>query len=90
MADTFVREATRLGLSKVLAQRITTMAMLGTSKILVQESHLERVIDHVATPGGITREGIEVLEKEFPHTVKEIFRVTGKKYALLRKRIERL
>ncbi|MFA4872820.1 MAG: pyrroline-5-carboxylate reductase dimerization domain-containing protein [Patescibacteria group bacterium] len=90
MADTFVREATRLGLSNVLAQRITTMAMLGTSKILVQESHLERVIDHVATPGGITREGIEALEKEFPHTVKEIFRVTGKKYALLRKRIERL
>lgn len=90
LVGAFIQEASRLGLPKVAAQCIATRAMLGTAKILAHEPHLERVIDAVATPGGITREGIKVLEKEFPHTVKEIFRKTGKKYSFLRKKVERL
>ncbi len=89
LAEAFIHEASRLGLPYAIAQRITTQSLLGTAKILVHESRLERIIDHVATPGGITREGIEALEKEFPYTVKEVFRVTGKKYSLLRHSLDR-
>src|SRR3989338_5840155 len=89
LASAFTNEAVRLGLPRGTAQSITAQALLGSAKILVGGEKFENVIDHVATPGGITREGIEVLEEEFPHIVKEIFTVTGKKYSLLRKQIEK-
>ncbi|MEW6610252.1 MAG: pyrroline-5-carboxylate reductase [Patescibacteria group bacterium] len=87
MVEAFVREATRLGLPRTTAQRIATQSLLGTAKILVQENDLTRVIDHVATPGGITREGVNALEQDFPATVKKVFLVTEKKYSSLRKKI---
>ena len=45
------------------------------------------VIEKVATKGGITEEGVKVIEKDFPHVVDELFEKTLEKRRLTEKRM---
>jgi len=79
----FVEEAVRRGLSRDTANQIAKSSMSASAQTLLSEKNSIEVVDRVATPGGITREGINVLEREFPRTIKKVFNATQRKYKKL-------
>lgn len=62
-------------------EEMVTQTMYGTLKLLQEENmSLEEVMDLVATPGGITEEGLKVLDQGLPRVFQDLFRVTLDKY----------
>jgi pyrroline-5-carboxylate reductase len=51
--------------------------LYGTAKLLHEKNmHFEDVISRVETPGGITEEGIKILDKELPKTFNELLNLS--------------
>ncbi len=80
MLNQFIKTAVRHGLNFATARELALQTFFGTAQGFKTEKNLEDVVDEVATPGGITREGIKVLEKHFPKMADEIFKKTLAKY----------
>ena len=58
----------------------------GTSKLLYEKNMgIDDIISRVATPGGITEEGLNVLERDLPSVFEELFKTTINKYEVLKK-----
>jgi len=84
----FIEEAARRGLPREVAERAAKLSMHASVQAFMNEKDLITVVDCVATPGGITREGVRVLEREFPKTMKRVFDATERKYRKLHQFLE--
>lgn len=61
-------------------RRLLVQTLYGTGKLLLEKKMtFDQVNDRVATKGGITREGIHVIEDMFPPVSQRIFQVTMEK-----------
>ncbi|OLP64899.1 hypothetical protein BACPU_22200 [Bacillus pumilus] len=86
MASAAVRNS---GLSLVEAYEFLTYALLGTGQVLVEQGMtFAETVDRVATKGGITREGVEVIQQQAPRMFDDLFTQTMKKYEQLQLQID--
>lgn len=71
--DSLARAALSLGMPKKQALEIAAQSVLGSSKMLLENSeHPWELADRVCSPGGITIEGIRALQEgAFEHTVMQ-------------------
>jgi pyrroline-5-carboxylate reductase len=71
------------------AEEMVIKTLYGTSKLLYEENmSFNELISKVATKGGITEEGIKVLEKEMPETYNLLFNVTLRKHEKIKKELD--
>ena len=73
-----VEEAlSRSTLSKEDIHNMIITTILGTSKLCVdQKMPFDKIVERVATKGGITEEGTKVIKSAFPETVRTLFQRT--------------
>ncbi|GLF92346.1 pyrroline-5-carboxylate reductase 3 [Bacillus safensis] len=70
------------------AYEFLTYALLGTGQVLVERGlTFAETVDRVATKGGITGEGAEVIQKQAPQMFDDLFTQTMKKYDQLKSQI---
>ena len=63
--------------------------LYGTSKLLYQKSYgIDELISAVATKGGITEEGIKILDTKLPEVFNELFETTIEKHQLIHRELE--
>ncbi|WP_321422832.1 pyrroline-5-carboxylate reductase dimerization domain-containing protein [uncultured Methanobacterium sp.] len=66
------------------AEEMVRETLYGTAKLLQKtDTTFEDVITKVATRGGITEEGLDLLDRGLPHVFDELFDITLKKYEKL-------
>ncbi|MCS5695637.1 pyrroline-5-carboxylate reductase family protein [Desulfofundulus thermocisternus] len=80
MTASLARTAQKYGLDEELALEMAGETMLGTA-LLIKEKQFsfQQVIEQVATPGGCTAAGIEVLNRDLYPIIENIFLATRKK-----------
>ncbi|EKF86717.1 pyrroline-5-carboxylate reductase dimerization domain-containing protein [Methanobacterium formicicum] len=78
----FTESALKEGLfTQKEAEEMVIETLYGTAKLLQKtDMTFEDVITKVATRGGITEEGLDVLDRELPPVFDELFDITLKKY----------
>ena len=83
MVREFSASATRMtGIPADEAERLARETFIGTAALLeVPGTSAADVIRRVATPGGITEEGVHVLSRDFPPVCDEVFSATARKHA---------
>ncbi|MGG5177759.1 pyrroline-5-carboxylate reductase ProG [Bacillus sp. MM09(2025)] len=70
------------------AYEFLTYALLGTGQVLVERGlTFAETVDRVATKGGITGEGADVIQKQAPQMFDDLFTQTMKKYEQLKSQI---
>ncbi|KMY20014.1 pyrroline-5-carboxylate reductase [Bacillus pumilus] len=70
------------------AYEFLTYALLGTGQVLVERGlTFAETVDRVATKGGITGKGAEVIQKQAPQMFDDLFTQTMKKYEQLKSQI---
>ncbi|GAB6275056.1 MAG: hypothetical protein STSR0004_19210 [Peptococcaceae bacterium] len=63
--------------------------LYGTAKLLYEKSmKFDDVVTRVATKGGITQEGVKVLEDKLPEIFNEVFKVTLAKHEMIKNTIQ--
>lgn len=68
-------------------EHIIMQSVFGTSKLFVEnDMKLEETIKGVSTKGGITYEGIQVLEERLPEVFEEVLKRTTDKYTTITKK----
>jgi pyrroline-5-carboxylate reductase len=90
--ESFAQAAVRKtpGLSIDTARSMLVETMLGTAKLLQQEQlGFDQLIERVATKGGITEEGLRVLDKRLPEGFDELFDMTESKHAMLKDLVQK-
>ncbi len=91
LLEEFAQAATRHTpqLSLEAARRYLVETMLGTALLLSEEKlDFDDLIDQVATKGGITQEGLLVLNQRLPRSLDELFAMTQDKFSRLRQQID--
>lgn len=89
--DAFARAAVRQSpeLELDTARRMLAETLMGTALLLENERlDFHRLIERVATKGGITEEGLRVLDRTLPAAFDDLFAVTKAKHALLKERLQ--
>jgi pyrroline-5-carboxylate reductase len=67
---------------------MTVLTLYGTAKLLKEQPvSFEELIEKVATKGGISEEGVKILDRELPGIFEELFRVTMTKREKLKQQI---
>lgn len=62
------------------AEDMVIKTLYGTAKLIYERNMgFEEIISRVATKGGITEEGVNILEKELPSTFNELLKTTSAK-----------
>jgi pyrroline-5-carboxylate reductase len=86
MVHEFAQSATRMtGIPAAEAERLARETFIGTAALLdTPGTACADIISRVATPGGITEEGVHVLTCHFPVVCDEIFAATKRKHASFR------
>jgi pyrroline-5-carboxylate reductase len=81
----FAESALKEGLfTQKEAEEMVKETLYGTAKLLQRtDMAFEDVITQVATRGGITEEGLDVLDRGLPHVFDELFEITLEKYETL-------
>lgn len=74
--------------SREETEEMIISTLYGTSKLLYEGYGIENLISGVATKGGITEEGIKVLDTELPELFSELFKTTIKKHQLINRELE--
>ncbi|MFD2369214.1 pyrroline-5-carboxylate reductase dimerization domain-containing protein [Brevibacillus sp. GCM10020057] len=91
MLESFAQAAVRRTpeLSIELARSMLVETMLGTALLLQKEQlGFDQLIERVATKGGITEEGLRVLDKTLPRGFDELFAMTESKHGALKQMIQ--
>jgi pyrroline-5-carboxylate reductase len=90
IAQEFVRAGLRHGsLTKEEAEQMVVASFYGTAKLFVEKGmDFDEVISRVATPGGITEEGVKVLRNSLPTTFDRVFDKTMDKQEVVKKTIK--
>lgn len=71
------------------AEEMVIKTLYGTSKLLYEKNiSFKELISRVATKGGITEDGVKVLEKEMPETYNKLFNVTLDKHEKIKKELD--
>lgn len=71
------------------SEEMVVKTLYGTVKLLYQENmSFNQLISRVATKGGITEEGVIILEKEMPNIYDKIFDATLSKYEKIKKELD--
>lgn len=71
------------------AEDMVIKTLYGTAKLLYKGNmSFEEVISRVATKGGITEEGVKILEKELPDTFDELFKTTLNKHKKIKEKLD--
>jgi pyrroline-5-carboxylate reductase len=85
----FVDEAaTRTSLPKNKIMEMVTGTLYGTGKLLFDNRmQFDEMIERVATKGGITEEGIKVIENKLPQVIDELFYRTMAKEELVTEKV---
>ena len=77
-------------ISQKEAEDMAIKTFYGTAKLLHDKNmSFEELITRVATKGGITEEGIKVLDKDLPHLFDELFKTTLKKHEEIKSNLDR-
>ena len=86
MVHEFAASATRMtGIPADEAETLARETLIGTAALLeIPGTSCTDIVSRVATPGGITEEGVNVLTHDFPVVCDEIFAATGRKHAAFR------
>lgn len=79
----FIRAAVReTGIQEATATKLASEMIIGFGELLRQGHYtLPTLVEKVCVKGGITGEGIEVLEKELGDVFEHLFRATNRKFA---------
>jgi pyrroline-5-carboxylate reductase len=90
IAQEFVRAGLRHGsLTKEEAEQMVIASFYGTAKLICEKGmDFDEVISRVATPGGITEEGVKVLRNGLPATFDRVFDRTMEKQEVVKKAIK--
>lgn len=75
------------GVPKELAEDLVKKTLEGTAELL-QENNFVELVACVATKGGITEEGVKVIQSETPPIFDHLFRATKAKHELIKKLVE--
>lgn len=88
--DCFVRAGLRHSeIQSDVAQRMVVSTLFGTAKLMAEKRIcFSELIRRVATKGGITEEGVEVLNNHLPSAFDEVFRKTLSKHDLVKEMIK--
>ena len=87
----FALEASRRGVQVEgdLAEELIKKTLIGTASLLEDRS-FDDLIAIVATKGGITEEGVKVIEKRSPEMFRQLFSATSAKHRLVKERMDDL
>lgn len=90
IAQEFVRAGLRHGsLTKNEAEQMVIASLYGTAKLIAEKGmDFDEVISRVATPGGITEEGVKVLRTGLPATFDRVFERTLSKQEVVKAAIK--
>jgi pyrroline-5-carboxylate reductase len=90
IAQEFMRAGLRHGsLTKEEAEKMVIASFYGTAKLIAEKGmDFDEVISRVATPGGITEEGVKVLRSDLPATFDRVFDRTMRKQETVKKAIK--
>jgi pyrroline-5-carboxylate reductase len=83
----FVLAAERMEINPDLAEGLVKQTLLGTAMLLEEES-FAGLIRSVATVGGITEEGVKVIQREAPGMFDQLFQATEARHEKVRKMID--
>lgn len=84
-----IEAANNSNFSRKETEEMIISTLYGTSKLLYEKHYgIENLISAVATKGGITEEGIKILETELPDLFSELFKTTIKKHQLIRRELQ--
>jgi pyrroline-5-carboxylate reductase len=76
--------------TKEEAEDMVIKTLYGTAKLLHERNmSFQEVISRVATKGGITEEGIKILENELPTTFNELFETTLNKHEKVKNELDK-
>jgi competence protein ComER len=82
---------TRTGIPAEVAIPLVKQMTLGVGKLLTQgEFTFESLQQRVAVPGGITAEGLQLLDQELSGTFEKLFEITHEKYKEDIQKVKRL
>jgi len=71
------------------AEDLVIRTLYGTAKLLYEQRiSFDELISRVATKGGITEQGVKVLEKELPATFDELLKTTSSRYEEIEEKID--
>lgn len=89
--EEFAQAAVRnSSLTKEEAFQFLIHSLLGTGKLLMEKDMtFAQTLDRVATKGGITAEGAEVIQDAMPEVFDELFARTMKKYEVIKDAVRR-
>ena len=74
------------GISNQEAEDMVLKTFYGTSKLFYEGNMtIEEIVSRVATPGGITEEGLKGLERDLPSVFDELFKTTLGKHEVLKR-----
>lgn len=63
------------------AEKMVIKTLYGTAKLLYEENmSFKEIISRVATKGGITEQGVKILENDLPETFNDLFKTTLKRH----------
>jgi len=90
MFDNFVQAGIRHGgIPLDEARQMVVSTLLGTAKLLAEKGFdFSELINRVATKGGITEEGVKVLNARLPQVFNEVFYKTMSKHENVKKMIK--
>ncbi|WP_246367007.1 pyrroline-5-carboxylate reductase [Paraliobacillus salinarum] len=75
MANNLVQSAKEAGISEQQARKLVADMIAGAASMLQTEEDPQDLINQVATPGGVTAEGLEVLEQhDFNSMMKQVIK----------------
>lgn len=86
MVQEFAKAGMRHGtLSREEAEQMALSTIYGTSKLLYEkEMGTDELIARVATPGGITEEGVKILREDLPRTFDRLFDRSAEKREIVK------
>ncbi|MGB9936593.1 MAG: pyrroline-5-carboxylate reductase dimerization domain-containing protein [Methanobacterium sp.] len=72
------------------SNEMVAKTLYGTAKLILEEKmSFNEIISRVATPGGITEEGVKILEKNMPKTFDDVFKVTLAKHEKIKAELDK-
>jgi competence protein ComER len=85
----FARAAQRRSIPLHMAEQLLRQTLLG-SALLLREDSFMKLLDSVATKGGITEAGVGVIQSKAPELFDQLFRVTQAKHELIKKCVDEI
>lgn len=87
LVDSTMRQGSGLGRKE--AEEMVMRTLYGTAKLFIEKNMgFDRMIERVATKGGITEEGVNVFDEMLPEVFDEMFRRTLAKRKVVREKVE--